>query len=58
MILRRGSVFFGGGVSTVKNVIDELISRKFIIVTDNGRRLINHKSLLELNDFCARNKNY
>lgn len=38
----------GVALGTVKNVIDELISRKFIIVTDNGRRLINHKSLLDL----------
>ena len=38
----------GVALGSVKNVIAELISRKFVIVTENGRLLKNYNSLLEL----------
>ena len=38
----------GVALGTVKNVIDELVARKFILVTDKGRILKNRKALLDL----------
>ena len=38
----------GVALGTVKNVIDELVARNFIIVTDKGRTLKNRKALLDL----------
>ena len=38
----------GVALGTVKNVIDELVARNFILVTDKGRILTNRKALLDL----------
>ena len=38
----------GVALGTVKNVIDELVTRNFILVTDKGRILKNRKALLDL----------
>ena len=38
----------GVALGTVKNVIDELVARNFILVTDKGRILKNRKALLDL----------
>ena len=38
----------GVALGTVKNVIDELVARSFILVTDKGRILKNRKALLDL----------
>lgn len=38
----------GVALGTVKNVIDELVARNFILVTDKGRILKNLKALLDL----------
>ena len=38
----------GVALGTVKNVIDELVTRNFILVTDKGRILKNQKALLDL----------
>lgn len=38
----------GVALGTVKNVIDELVARNFILVTDKGRSLKNRKALLDL----------
>lgn len=38
----------GVALGTVKNVINELITRNFILVTDKGRILKNRKALLDL----------
>lgn len=38
----------GVALGTVKNVIDELITRNFILITDKGRILKNRKALLDL----------
>lgn len=38
----------GVALGTVKNVIDELVARNFILVTDKGRTLKNRKALLDL----------
>ena len=38
----------GAALGTVKNVIDELVTRNFILVTDKGRILKNRKELLDL----------
>ena len=37
----------GVALGTVKNVIDELVTRNFILVTDKGRILKNQKALLD-----------
>ena len=37
----------GVALGTVKNVIDELVARNFILVTDTGRILKNRKALLD-----------
>ena len=44
----------GVALGTVKNVIDELVTRNFILVTDKGRILKNRKALLDL---CVENYN-
>lgn len=38
----------GVALGTVKNVIDELVTRNFILVTEKGRILKNQKALLDL----------
>ncbi len=38
----------GVALGTVKNVIDELVTRNFILVTDKGRILKNRRALLDL----------
>lgn len=38
----------GVALGTIKNVFDELTSRNFILLTDNGRLLKNTKALLDL----------
>lgn len=38
----------GVALGTIKNVIDELVTRNFILVTDKGRILKNRKALLDL----------
>lgn len=38
----------GVALGTVKNVIDELVARNFILLTDKGRILKNRKALLDL----------
>ena len=38
----------GVALGTVKNVIDELVARNFILATDKGRILKNRKALLDL----------
>ena len=40
--------YTGVALGTVKNVIDELVARNFILVTDKGRILKNRKALLDL----------
>ncbi len=47
-VYREIQEYTGVALGTVKNVIDELITRNFILVTDKGRVLKNRKALLDL----------
>ena len=38
----------GLSLGTIKNVIDELVYRHYVLLTDNGRRLKNKRKLLDL----------